>query len=225
MDPRAVAGVVVYAALIASLALPAYDGDDWLPVLTILAAAHLGLGAAVRRPWAVVPPIALCLVAFFADGADGLAWMLILIAAPALAGLTLAGWGITRLLPRDVAALACLAVAAIPVTMALVETAERGPHVPAAVQRELPTRLSLGNLCPGAATPPAVERDLRRQAEVLLRELEARPRHLVTDTEYDADSGDERRRDITIRQLAENHLDEMQPDCAPDLQRRLRSAL
>ena len=199
MDPRAVAGVVVYAALIASLALPAYDGDDWLPVLTILAAAHLGLGAAVRRPWALVPPIALCLVAFFADGADGLAWMLILIAAPALAGLTLAGWGMTRLLPRDVAALACLAVAAIPVTMALVETAD-------AARRK-------------------IERDLRRQAEVLLRELGARPTHLVTDTEYDADSGDEHRRDITIRRLAENQLDEMQPDCAPDLQRRLRSAL
>ena len=225
MDPRAVAGVVLYAVLVAALALPAFAGDEWLAVLTLLAAAHVGLGAAVRRPWAVLLPVALCLIAFVAGGAEGLAWVILILGAPALVLLTLVGWGLAAVLPRDGVALACLAVALVPAGWALVDTAQRGPHVPATLQRQLPIDYSLGNLCPHAETPPALERRLRREAEVLIRELGRRPRHLVTYTFHDAHSADEDRRDITIRELAEEQLAGMQPDCSPDLQRRLRAAL
>ena len=107
------------------------------------------------------------------------------------------------------------------------ESSQRDPHVPASVQRELPTQESLGNLCPGASTSPEVERDIRRRADVLIRELRRRPDHLVTYTYYYSDEPKERR-DITIRKLAEEQLADIEsggPNCAPELERRIRAAM
>ena len=99
--------------------------------------------------------------------------------------------------------------------------------MPAAVQSELPTEESLGNLCPGASTSPQLERDIRRRADVLIRELRRRPDHLVTYTYYYSDEPEERR-DITVRKLAEEQLADIAsggPHCAPELERRIRAAM
>jgi hypothetical protein len=73
------------------------------------------------------------------------------------------------------------ALALVPVTWATVETAQRAAarHVSDELQAQLPTEESLGNLCPGAETPPKVTRRLERQSEVLIRELERHPGWLV----------------------------------------------
>jgi len=79
----------------------------------------------------------------------------------------------------------------------------------------------------GAETPMTAAQDIRRRAEVLVRELRRRPNHLVTYTYYSA-HGDDERRDITGRELAEEQLKDLEsngPDCDPDLERRLRSAM
>ena len=68
---------------------------------------------------------------------------------------------------------------------------------------------------------------MRRRAEVLIRELRRRPNDVVTEVTAFADGSDERR-DITVRELAEEHLDDMEsptPECDPELQRRIRAAM
>ena len=119
-------------------------------------------------------------------------------------------------------------VAAVPAVWAATETTRRGEHVPASLERRLPIELSLGNLCPEAETEPEIERRLRLQTEVLIRELGRRPDDLVTFTYYDAHSADEDRREITIRELAQEQLADIEaggPNCAPQLERRIRAAL
>jgi len=233
MDRKAVVGLAIYALLLASLVTPLYEpvssGDDWWAGLVLLAATHAGLGAAVQRAWVLALPVAVAVVAFLASGADGLAWLTLIAGAPVLVGFTAAGWALGRAWARrrGAVALGLFAVALLPVAWAAIETSQRGPHVPASVQRELPTKLSLGNLCPGAESDPAVERDVRRSAEVLIRELRRRPDDLVTYTFYFSDDPEERR-DITIRQLAEEQLDDIEsggPNCIPELERRIRAAM
>jgi hypothetical protein len=234
VDRRAVLCVGVYAALMLSLVTPLYlplssgRDDSWV-LLALLAAAHVGIGAAIRRPWVFALPVAASVVAFLAGGAEGLAWMAIVIGAPALVGFTAIGRALGGRVGRqgDAIAAGCCAVALLPMAWAAVETARRGPHVPEAVERRLPMELSLGNLCPGAETPPDLERDLRRRADALIGELRRRPAHLVTYT-YHYSEGDDERRDITIRELAEEHLKDMEsngPVCDPELERRLRDAM
>ena len=171
------------------------------PVLFVV--AHVALGVAVRRRWALAGPAALSLAVFVAGGAAGLAWTVLLVGMPALMGLTALGWLVGRAAGprRGVVLGGLLAVALVPVGWGVVEIGRRGPHVPPAVQARLPVRLSLGNLCPGSETPPRMERDLRRRAEVLLRELRRRPDELVTYT-YHYEDRDDERLDITVRELA-----------------------
>jgi hypothetical protein len=234
MPRRAVLAVGLYAALAVSLATPLYvpltSGRDesWL-LLVLVVAAHIGLGAAVGRRWVLALPLAFAVLLFLEAGDDGMGWLAILVGAPVLAALTAIGSALGGGLPRrgDAIALSCFAVALVPAAWAAVETARRGPHVPPSVQRRLPTDISLGNLCPGAETPARVEADVRRRAEVLIRELHRRPAATVTYTEYFSDGGDERR-DITIHDLAEQQLEDMEsngPGCDPELERRLREAM
>ena len=234
MDRKAVVGLAIYAVLVASLATPLYDPlnsgrDDWWALLVLVGAAHAGLGAAVPRSWVLALPVVLSVAAFLASGAAGLAWLTLIVGAPVLVGFTAAGWALGRASPRrrGPIALGFFAVALLPAAWAALETSKRGPHVPASVQRELPTELSLGNLCPGAESDPVVERDVRRRAEVLIRELRRHPDHLVTYTYYYSDEPEERR-DITVRELAEEQLADIEsggPDCDPKLERRIRAAL
>jgi hypothetical protein len=231
MDRTAGVGLALYAALAVSFATPLYDPltagrDDSWALLVVLAFAHVGLGAAVGRAWVLVLPAALSVVAFLLGGGEGLAWLALFLGAPVLVGFTALGLALNRF-GRPLA-LGLFAVAALPAAWAAVETVRRGEHVPAALERELPIELSLGNLCPDAQTEPDVERDLRRQSEVLVRELGRRPYDLVTYTYHDAHSADEDRREITIRELAEEQLADLEsggPDCAPELERRIRAAL
>jgi hypothetical protein len=234
MDRRAVLGVGIYAALLLSLATPLYlplssGRDDSWALLVLLAAAHLGLGAAIRRAWVLTLPVAVSIIAFLAAGAEGLAWLAIFLGAPVAVALTALGWALGRAFePRgDAVAVGFLAVGLLPAVWGAVETSRRGPHVPASVQSQLPTEVSLGNLCPGAETSSDVEHDVRRSAEVLIRELRRRPTHLVTYT-YHSSDGDDERRDITIRELAEEQLKDMEsngPTCDPDLERRISTAM
>jgi hypothetical protein len=57
--------------------------------------------------------------------------------------------------------------------------------------------------------------------------LRRRPDRLVTYTYYYSDDPEERR-DITIRELAEEQLEDIEsngPDCDPELERRIRAAM
>jgi hypothetical protein len=234
MGRRAALAVGVYAALVISLVTPLYEplesgDDDWWAVLFMLAAAHVGLGAAVPHIWALVLPVALSVAGFIAEGAEGLAWMALAIGAPALVGLTALGVALGRVLERQRGAVAAgfFSIALLPAVWAVAETSQRGSHVPATVQRQLPTEISLGNLCPGASTPEKLERNIRRRAEVLIRELHRRPNDLVSYIYYYSDGG-EQRRDITVRELAEEQLHDLEtggPNCAPRLASRIRDAL
>jgi hypothetical protein len=234
MDRKAVVGLGIYVVLVATLVTPLYDPlsasrDDSWALFVLLAAAHVALGVAVPRAWVLALPVALSVVAFLAGGAAGLAWLSLLLGAPVLVGLTAAGWALGRASTqrRGSIALGLFTVALVPAAWAAAETSQRGPHVPASVQSELPTELSLGNLCPDAATSAAVEQDIRRRADVLIRELRRRPDQLVTYTYYYSDDPEERR-DITIRELAEEQLADIEsggPDCDPELERRIRAAM
>jgi hypothetical protein len=99
---------------------------------------------------------------------------------------------------------------------------EHGPHVSPAVQRSLPVDYSLGNLCPGAETPQALERRISATADALIRELHRRPDDLVTYTFYSEES-DPETRDITVRQLAEEQVSAL--DCNPRLKHRIQAAM
>lgn len=234
MDRKSVGAIVAYTALTATLLTPLYDPfatgrDDSWAVAVVLVAAHFGLGAAVGRAWTLAVPLVVVFAWFFAEGAEGLAWIGLFFGAPTFFTATAAGWAAGRWVRhgRSVGAAAAFAVALAPIAWALTQHFGRGPHVPADVQAQLPVDLSLGNLCPGAETPPRLLRELRRSAAALERELRRRPDHLVTYTYYWADQPAERR-EITVRELAEEQLEDLQTGgrrCAPALQRRLRAAL
>jgi hypothetical protein len=229
MDRRAGVGLAAYAVLIASLATPLYDplfsGDDeWWALPGLLVFAHLGLGAAVGRWWVLAVPVVASLGFFLQGGAEALAWLWVFVGAPLL--LLITGIGLAFRRVRWIPAV-LFAVAALPTAWAAAETAERGEHVPASLERQLPLDVSLGNLCPGAESDRAFIRDLRRQTDVMIRELERRPDDLVTYTYYYSDEPEERR-DITVRELAEEQLADLEAggrNCAPELQRRIREAL
>jgi hypothetical protein len=230
VEPRAGLGLLAYAALFASLATPLYDplfsGDDeWWVLPGLLAFAHLGLGAAVGRWWALALPVAFSFAFFLLGGADDLASLWLIVGAPLLVAVTGIGLAFRS---AAWAPIPLFVAAALPALWGAAETARRGEHVPASLERRLPIELSLGNLCPGAGTEPRLERELRQQTEVLIRELGRRPDDLVTYTYHDAHSADDDRREITIRELAEEQLSDLEtggPNCAPELERRIRAAL
>jgi hypothetical protein len=157
-------------------------------------------------------------------------WLTAAVLALIPVTLTALGWALgrgTRWLVWPAAAFCTAAITGSAVAVAL-ERIPSGPHVPPSVQRALPTDVSLGNLCPNAQSPPDLERDVRRRAEALLTQLQENPGHLVTYTFYYSDGGGTERRDITIREVAEDQLADLESggrDCAPNLQRRLRAAL
>lgn len=111
----------------------------------------------------------------------------------------------------------CLFVlAGAPGAWAASEHLQEARHVPASVQRQLPTgELSLRSLCRGFYVTPRERRVLRRQADALVRELRRRPDELVTYTFY-YEHGPPERRDIPVRELAEEQLEDLDPsdpDC------------
>ena len=130
----------------------------------------------------------------------------------------------------------CAAAVAVALAVELVvEGGEDEPparELPAADQKRLPIKASLGNLCPGASTPQRFERRLRRQADRLLVELERRPDWLVDYTYY-TEQHPPQRTTITVRELGEEALHDLEVfadaggprECEPELQQQLRAAL
>jgi hypothetical protein len=224
MGRRSIVTLVLYVAALATA--PLYDSFGlWL---VLAAAAHIGLGLGVGRAWVLVAPAIVAGAWFVAAGAEGLAYLILILGAPAMIGLTAVGWALSKTRLRRGAAIVCAGIVVGVALAGIVAEVRRGPHVPASVQRQLPTNISLGNLCPGASTPKDVERDIRSKAEVLLRELDEHPQHTVTRTAYYSDGGGSEREDITIRQLAQEQLDDLESGgrgCDPELQRRLREGL
>ena len=162
-----------------------------------------------------------------------LPWLVAYVVGPVLGvALIAAGWRLGHAIDRgSLPAVASFVAALVPVAWAGVEQVDRSgaPHAPSELEAQLPIELSLGNLCPGAETDPATVRKLKRQAEVLLREVEAHPDWLVTYTYYYSDTEDtEDTREITIEELAEEGLTSLEAGgdgCQPELQHRLREAV
>ena len=232
---RSVVALIAYAALVGSVFTPLYTPfttgrDDSWGIVVVLVAAHIGVGAGVARIWALLLPVVFSVAVFLAAGAEGLAFVTLLLGIPGGIVATGIGWIGAVVLRRGAAALAMTAfVCGLVVAIwAAVETTERATaqHVPAALQAQLPTELSLGNLCPGAETPRHLTARLRRQTDVLIRELHRHPDWLVSYVYYYSDDPEERT-DITIRELAEEQLKDLESggNCAPELQRRIRDAL
>lgn len=124
----------------------------------------------------------------------------------------------------------------MPMAWAVVDSVRRSsnPYVSPAVQRQIGDGGPLSELCPDSDTPRAVARKTEREAEILLRELERHPDHLVRWTYYLADpqEGEEReeRRDLTVREVAREQLRDLEEGavegvCRPALQRRLNEAI
>ena len=233
MPRRALLGVGAYIALAASLFTPLYDpflvGDavPWPPP-ALLIAAHVGLGAAVARPWAFAAPVALGVAAVAVDGVGGAEPAATAVAVAILMALTGLGWAAAAL-PRgpDAVPAAAFAIATVPAVCAAVVTIDRAwlPHVPAELRAQLPLEASLGNLCPGAETPRSARVQLERQAEVLLQELRRRPNDLVPYTYRWAHGGSDTKQ-ITVRELAEEQLMALEDaGCAGRLERRIERAL
>jgi hypothetical protein len=228
--------VALYGGLVGSVFTGLYEPlsqgrDDSWAVAVLVVCAHLGLGLGIARGWALVFPVVSGIA--LAVAADELGILVLVFVMPALAVMTALGWGLSVPLGRRAVYVASgtFAVALWPAAWAASEQLHRAraEYVPAAVQARLPTDFSLGNLCPGTETPPSERRDLRRQAERLIRELQRHPGDLVTYTYYLADEGRADRVDITVREVAQEELESLRTNggskCEPELQRRLREGI
>lgn len=233
---RALIALVIYVALMASLATPLYEPltqgqDDSWAIAVLFVAAHLGLGAAVLRWWALLVPIVVTAGAFVADGGEGLSWLILWFGMPVGLLAVALGWGAATVLRRhaDVVVAVAFVVALVPVGWGILDTTKRAtaPHVSPQVQANLPTKETLSNLCPDAEIPAHVSRRLRRQGDHLVRELDRQPNALVSYVFYWSDQPAETK-DITVRELAQEQLQDLNSggdNCAPDLQRRIRARL
>jgi hypothetical protein len=87
----------------------------------------------------------------------------------------------------------------------------RSEHLGRSSESQLPTAVGeLWNLCPAPDVPQAFyekqAREARRATRALIRELRRRPDALVTLTSRDAESAEIYRDEVTVRELAEEHL-------------------
>ncbi|MDQ3934069.1 MAG: hypothetical protein M3340_05490 [Actinomycetota bacterium] len=232
------AALAAYVAVVGSVFTPLYDpltaGRDrtWW-IVGALAAAHCGVGAALRRPRALLIPLPVAAVAIVTSDA-GLA-MFAAVAGP-LIGVVLiaAGWGLAEALRRTHRGPAAVAALAFSPALAVwgwaaAETIGRldSPHAPRSLEMQLPNDdLGLGVLCDPEAEPDDA-RQARGHLETLIRELRDNPDLLVTYTYTYSDEPSDTR-EITVRELAEEQLDDLeegfQPHC-PQVERRLRDAL
>lgn len=226
MGVRVWIALAVYVGLLATLSTSLYapfehgDDDSWA-VFLLLIALHVGIGVAIARTWVLALPVLAGIVGFFATGGEALSWLIPMYGVPIALAFTalgwLAGWGLGRH-AAPVAAVV-FALAAAPAAWAGVETMKRAraPHVPATVQRQLD---SVSGGCEGG-------RGADEGGRALLRELEREPDALVTKTYTYAEQPGSERRDITVRELAEETLAYLRSTrgCWPGLRRQLEHAL
>jgi len=207
----------------------------WVAVGVLLIAASIAVGAAVARAWVLLVPTGACVALVAFSRGDGLletAQLVLMLGLPVLLLATVIGWGLGRVrrLALPVAA-AGFAVALVPAALAAVSTIERAvaPVLSPTEQARLPARWSLVELCGGAERRD----DVRRQAVQLVRDVRARPDHLVDVTNYSAETESAERARLYVRERAEEELEGLSEDedeggrpyCAPSIQRDLRSAL
>jgi len=205
-------------------------GNDLWVVAIGLVGAQLALGIGIGRRWALAVAILIAVLAALDRGEPYVLFGLITL-VPAAAALTALGLLLAR--SRYATALTVAAfLAAVPgLAWGLAETIERSdaPRVSAALEKRLPSDLHLANLCPGSATPKRLRARLEAQAETLIREVQRRPDWLVPYTYYYSEGEpSEERKEITIRELAEEELgfyEAAGPRCTGGYQARLRAAL
>lgn len=216
-----------YAVLMyTALGPPLQDGGF---ALLTLVAAHVLLGVGVARWWVLAVPVVLAAAGFFLATDDY--GLLAFFGAPVCVLLTALGRGLAYgpVRSRQGVAAFCVLLCALNVGATLVEEIQEGPPLPAAVQRQLPIDVSLLVLCPWEDIDESARPQARASIEVLLRELRERPHHTVTYT-FEWAHDDDEVREITVRELAELSIDDLQHgdargQCAPDVQERLRAAL
>lgn len=122
-----------------------------------------------------------------------------------------------------------LALAGLPLLWAAPANLARlgAEHLPPAEQEALPTDVTFANLCSTARGERAFRRQLRREADALVRAVRSQPDALVTITEFRA-HGENEHRELEVRELMEERLRELEdggPGCAPHAQRRFRDVL
>lgn len=232
MERRGALALLGYGVLLGSVFTPLYDSfssgrNQWWVLRVLVVAVHFGVGTGVARAWALVLPAGLGAgLAILGD--EPLDRAFAIAAMVVLVGATAAGWLLARFRAEAAVPLtaAAFGIAAIPAAWAAFEQSKRGEKIPPSLAAQLPIDLNLANLCPGSETPGRLRRELRGQAEVLIRELRRRPYDLVSYTFHDA-HGDDETRDITIRELAEEQLWYLEANepCELELRRRLEDAL
>jgi hypothetical protein len=234
LERRAIIACGVFVVLTATLLTNIYDGLDrgedqtWLLVV-LAVGATLGLGALSRRAWSLAGPVVLC-CAFIANAASDLAWLIVLFAGPVLLVAALVGWLIGRFGGRagiGVGVAAFGAACVVPV-IGIVDTVQREsrPRLPERAAARLPLDVSLGNLCDSAGSDPGFYRDVERRAEALIDELHRRPDHIVTVTVYYAHGGGEDEENLTVRELAEEELHDLEiGGCRKKLRQQLRDGI
>lgn len=230
MDRRVALALVVYVVLIGSLATPLYDPladgrDDSWALVVLLGGVHLGVGLVVRRAWVLLLPIGFAAAAFVFAGATGLAWLGLLLELPVLVGVTALGWLLGRGLARRATPVAVTAflVAALPGLWAASATAQREPHVSAGEQRELPAMAYslIQDLCFKGDSrfdrthAQDAHARARRQFAAIARGLRAHPHAVVSVRFVLARSPGTQTREMTIRELAETHLEGAELDGPP----------
>jgi hypothetical protein len=230
MDRAHALALAAYAALVGSLATPLYEplsagrDDSWLLVV-LLAGAHLGVGMVVRRAWVLLLPVGVSLIAFVLAGAQGLAWLVVLFELPLLVGTTALGWVLGGRIAGRAAlvAAAAFAMAALPGAWAALETVKRAPHVSAREQRALPTMAYslVQDLCFrndsgfDRAYAEQAHRRARREFVALERGLRTHQHALVSVRFVLSDAPGTSTRKMTIRELAETHVEGARLDGPP----------
>jgi hypothetical protein len=142
-----------------------------------------------------------------------------------LLAITALGWLLGRKHGRRATLVAASAfvVAVVPAVWAVSETEQRDPHVSAREQRELPTMAYslVQDLCADGDSradrtyADMANRRARRQFDAIARGLRVHPDALVTVRFVPADAPGTVDRDMTIRDLAETHLDGAELDGPP----------
>lgn len=234
MDRTRALALVAYTALMGSLVTPLYEPlsagrDDSWAVLALIAAAHLGLGAVLRRAWMLTLPLLVVTAGFVLGGAGGLAWLIVLFGTPLLVGATALGWLLGHVAGRRAVgvAVAAFVIAVAPAAWAVSESTRREQHVSAREQRELPTLayVLVQDLCfrtdsgSGRLFAEAVEagrRRARRQFDALARSMRAHPHAVVTARFVPSDAPGTQTQQLTIRELAETHVDGAELDGPPN---------
>lgn len=204
--------LAVYAALLLLTATPLFHplvDDEW-PVVVVYLCATIYVGAAIGRLWIMLVGIPVGAVVWLASEST-YAILLVLIVAPILCVAGLVGVALSRVpWVRTIA----LALALAPFVVAVVEHIGRGDHVTPELQRGLPVG-TFTDVCDRERTGPRIE--------TLIRELERRPRDLVTYT-YEFSDGPDVTRDITLRELADEIIEDLEAaHCREDLAVQLRA--